>query len=127
MAALRNLSDGLLEVVDSTAGWSYQDLVDARFPLAMYGVKLDWADPAKMVVSPCRIVEIVNVLSQVKHSGFSVSIDALLDAFLLQAAEKGLHHSVTPAVSPSAHARRLKMIGLAETTPSITGILRALV
>jgi len=72
------------------------------------------------------IVKVINVLGYVKHSGIAVSIDAFLDAFLLQAAEEGLCDSIIPTVSSPTHTR-LKMICLAEAPPRITAVLRALI
>src|SRR5450830_36855 len=106
--------------------WSYQDLVDASFSLAMYGFKFVRTDTAKITVSSYFIVEIINVFGQVKRSGFAVGVNTFLDALLLQTAKEGLSYCVIPTVRSPAHAR-FYMIGLAKAAPGIAAILRSLV
>jgi hypothetical protein len=77
-------------------------------------------------MAACRVVEAFNVFDYVQKSGLSVSIDALLDMFFLQAAEKGFCHRVVPAVSSSAHAW-FEIVIFAEAPPSVAPALSSLI
>ena len=77
-------------------------------------------------MAACRVVEAFGVFGYVQNSSLSVSIDALLNTFLFQAAEERLCHCVVPAVSSPAHAW-FEMVTLAEAPPSVAPVLSSLI
>jgi len=100
--------------------------VDTSLSIFRHGLKCLQTDPAEMVVSPDPMIEGLDVLVDVGYRHCSSSVDALLDPFLLHAAEKGFCHCVVPAVTPSTHAG-LSVMGQAETPPRIAAKLRPLI
>jgi hypothetical protein len=102
----------------------YQDLVDTGFSPTVGDFKPVRTDTTKITVPAYGIVEVIDIFRQIEHGAISVSVDALFDTLLLQAAEEGFSNSIIPTVSSPAHAR-LKMISLVEAPLGITAVLRA--
>ena len=84
------------------------------------------ADAAKMAVAAGSVVERFDVVEDIGARQIPSLVDALLDAFLLQAAEEGLGNGIVPAVASPAHAR-LEVVGCAESPEVVASILAALV
>lgn len=79
-----------------------------------------------MAVAAGSVVERFDVVEDIGARQIPSLVDALLDAFLLQAAEEGLGNGIVPAVASPAHAR-LKVVGCAESPEVVASILAALV
>src|ERR1700691_2723917 len=79
-----------------------------------------------MTVSPCAIVERFDVVGDVLGCHISVSVNMLLDPFFLETAEERFSHGIVPAIAPAAHTG-FEMMGLAEPSPGVAAVLRALI
>jgi hypothetical protein len=79
-----------------------------------------------MAVSPCAIIEGLDVLVDLSCREIPGCIDALLDPFLLQAAKERFSHRVVPAVATSAHAG-FQVMRPAEAPPRIAAKLGPLI
>ena len=106
--------------------WSSQDLVETLSKRLVSGLELLRTDAAEMAVAACRIVEAVDVVSNVRDGQLPVLVDLFLDALFLQAAEERLGDSVVPAVAFAAHAG-FQVIGAAESPPCVAAVLGALI
>ena len=79
-----------------------------------------------MAVTSDRIVEYFNVVAHVLDGQRTGYINALPNAFLLQACEEGFSDRVIPTISPPAHTG-LQAVSPAEPLPVVAAILRALI
>ena len=79
-----------------------------------------------MAVASRLIVERFDVVRNIASGNFSVLVDPLLDALLLQTAEERFGDRIVPTVSPPAHAW-FETVRAAEAPPIITPVLRTLV
>jgi hypothetical protein len=78
--------------------WSSQDLVETLPAGFMSRFELLGTQPSEMAVTSRSIVERIDVVSHIGNGELSVLVDLLLDAFLLQTAEKGLGDGIVPAM-----------------------------
>ena len=84
------------------------------------------ADAFSVAVPSGAVVEGIDVVGDVRQCEVAARIDALLDPFILKAAEEGLRYRIVPAVAVPAHTR-LKAIGATEASPCIAAALGPLI
>jgi len=79
-----------------------------------------------MAVSPCSIVEHLDVFEDVCLGEVACSVDVFSNALLFQATEERFSNGIVPAVTTAAHAG-VELVCFAEPDPVIASVLRALV
>lgn len=84
------------------------------------------AEASNVAVPSGTVVESIDVVSDVRQCDVAARIDALVDPFILKAAEEGLRYRIVPAVAVPAHAR-LKAIGATEASPCIAADMGPLI
>jgi hypothetical protein len=72
------------------------------------------------------MVEHSDVIEDIGTRQVARFVNALLDAFLFQAAEERFGNGIIPAVAASTHAR-LQMMCATETKPVVAAVLRSLI
>ena len=76
-----------------------------------------------MTVSPCLIVEGLDVIEHIRSGQLACSVNASANALLLQAAEKRLGDRVIPAIVATAHAG-VRMADSTESMLVVAAMLR---